>query len=86
MLSLRGKLKQKETVEEDNEKLRAELNELRVKTIEQDKKKAKYKGEIKELQALVSGLQRENKELKSEIAEMGFKGGAAKAAAKKVAK
>ena len=38
------------------------------------------------MQALVSGLQKENKELKSEIAEMGFKGGAAKAAAKKVAK
>ena len=55
-MSLRGKLKMKEQVEEENERLKAEVSELRNKGIEADKKKSKYKGEIKELQAVVSSL------------------------------
>ena len=38
-MSLRGKLKMKESVEEENEKLRAELNEARAKVAEGEKKK-----------------------------------------------
>jgi cbb3-type cytochrome oxidase cytochrome c subunit len=55
-MSLRGKLKMKEQVEEENEKLKAEISELRNKGIEAEKKKTKYKGEVKELQAVVSSL------------------------------
>jgi hypothetical protein len=55
-MSLRGKLKMKEQVEEENERLKAEVAELRNKGIEADKKKSKYKGEIKELQVVVSSL------------------------------
>jgi uncharacterized protein (DUF3084 family) len=72
-MSLRGKLKMKEQVEEENERLKAEVSELRNKGIEAEKKKSKYKGEIKELQAVVSTLQKENKELKGEIAEIAMK-------------
>ena len=64
----------KEQVEEENEKLKAEISDLRNKGIEAEKKKTKYKGEIKELQAVVSSLQKENKELKSEIAEIVMNG------------
>ena len=73
-MSLRGKLKMKEQVEEENERLKAEVSELRNKGIEAEKKKIKYKGELKELQALVNSLQKENKEMKSEIAEGKAKG------------
>jgi hypothetical protein len=41
-MSLRSKLKQKEAVEEENERLKAELNEFRARAIEHEKKKAKY--------------------------------------------
>lgn len=60
----------KEAVEEENERLKAEVSELRNKGIECDKKKTKYKTEVKEIQAIISTLQKENKELKSEIAEL----------------
>lgn len=70
LMSLRGKLKMKEAVEEDNERLKAEVSDLRNKAIECDKKKIKYKSEVKELQAIISSLQKENKELKSENAEL----------------
>ena len=46
----------KESVEEENERLRAELNEARAKAAEGEKKKLKYKGEIKDMQGLVSSL------------------------------
>jgi len=38
-MSLRGKLKMKESVEEENERLKAELNEARGRIVESEKKK-----------------------------------------------
>ena len=64
----------KESVEEENERLKAELNELRGKTIDCEKKTQKYKSEMKELQGQVGSLQKENKSLKDEITELVFNG------------
>ena len=49
-MSLRAKLKLKETVEQENEKLKEELGDLRSKAVANEKKKNKYKDQIKELQ------------------------------------
>lgn len=66
-MSLRGKLKQKEGVEEENDKLRVELNEMRARAIEQDRKRVSMQEEVKLLQGQVSNLQRDNKGLKDEM-------------------
>lgn len=72
LMSLRSKLKQKEAVEEENERLKAELNEFRARAIDHEKKKAKYKAEAGEARAQVEALQKENKGLKEEIGELIF--------------
>ena len=71
-MSLRAKLKQKETVEEENERLKAELAEHRAKALDLEKKKAKYKSEAIDARAQVEALQKENKGLKEEIGELIF--------------
>ena len=48
-MSLRAKLKHKETVEEENAKLREELQELRAKANEHERKRAKAKEEVQDL-------------------------------------
>jgi septal ring factor EnvC (AmiA/AmiB activator) len=74
-MSLRSKLKQKETVEEENERLKAEMHELRALAQERDKKKSKYKAEAIEARTQVEALQKENKALKEEIGELIFGAG-----------
>jgi hypothetical protein len=71
-MSLRSKLKQKEGVEEENERLKAELNEFRARAIEHEKKKVKYKVEAGEARLQVEALEKENKGLKEEIGELIF--------------
>ena len=48
-MSLRGKLKMKEGVEAENEKLKEELNEMRLKFMESEKRKSKYKDEVQDM-------------------------------------
>ena len=50
VMNLRAKLKLKETVEQENEKLKEELGDLRSKAVANEKKKNKYKDQIKELE------------------------------------
>jgi len=52
-MSLRAKLKHKEGVEDENAKLREELQELQAKASEHERKRAKAKEEALELQAQV---------------------------------
>ena len=49
-MSLRAKLKTKENVEEENEKLKGEIAEMRARAVEEEKKKAKHKAIIRDLQ------------------------------------
>jgi len=49
-MNLRAKLKVKESIELENEKLKEELSDIRSKAAENEKKKNKYKDQIKELQ------------------------------------
>jgi cell shape-determining protein MreC len=41
VMSLRGKLKQKESVEDENARLREEIGELRARNVEQEKRRTK---------------------------------------------
>lgn len=72
LLSLRAKLKLKETVEDENERLKLELAELRAKHCDHERSKQKYKSAQIELQTQVEALQKENKGLKEEIGELIF--------------
>ena len=65
-------------MEEDNERLRSELQDLRALAQYRDKKKSKYKAEALEARAQVEALQKENKSLKEEIGELIFGAGASK--------
>ena len=49
IMSLRAKLKIKEGVEADNEKLKEELNEMRQKYLDSEKRKSKYKDEVQDM-------------------------------------
>lgn len=69
-MNLRGKLKQKEGIEVENEKLKLELQEYRQKHLVQEKKKLKYKEQAKDMQVANEKLVREVKSLKEEIGEM----------------
>jgi cell shape-determining protein MreC len=53
-MSLRAKLKTKESVEEENEKLKGEIAELRARAVEEEKKKTKHKALIRDLQAQIA--------------------------------
>eukprot|EP00347_Sterkiella_histriomuscorum_P023291 403335210 len=70
IMSLRGKLKMKEGVETENEKLREELNEMRQKFMDSEKRKQKYKEQVEDLQVANDRLAKENKGLKEEIGEL----------------
>jgi hypothetical protein len=56
VMSLRGKLKQKESVEDENARLREEIGELRARNVEQEKRRTKQQEEVRELQALVESI------------------------------
>eukprot|EP00347_Sterkiella_histriomuscorum_P002869 403366482 len=70
IMSLRGKLKMKEGVETENDKLREELNEMRQKFMDSEKRKQKYKEQVEDLQVANDRLTKENKGLKEEIGEL----------------
>ncbi|CDW81937.1 UNKNOWN [Stylonychia lemnae] len=70
IMSLRGKLKMKETVEQENEKLKEELAQIRSKMMESEKKKLQYKEQVQEYQLFNEKLLKENKGLKEEIGEL----------------
>lgn len=69
-MNLRAKLKVKESIELENEKLKEELSDIRSKAAENEKKKNKYKDQIKELQLQNERLMKDNKGLKEEIGEL----------------
>ena len=69
-MSLRAKLKSKEAIEEENAKLKEEVQELRARASEHERKKVKAKEEMQELQQLLNQLQRDNKGLKEELSEI----------------
>jgi len=48
-MSLRGKLKQKEEVESENDRLRKELNEYKAKFIDSQKKQFKFQEQNRDL-------------------------------------
>lgn len=84
-MSLKAKLKSKEAVDEENARLREEVAALRQKNSEHEKKRTKHQDEVKELQALVAALQKDNKGLKEEIGELVFGSKAMKEVKKKAA-
>ena len=74
-MSLRAKLKQKEAIEEENSRLKEEVQELRAKAAENERKKVISKEEIQNLQGQISGLSKDNRSLKDEILELKSSGG-----------
>jgi regulator of replication initiation timing len=52
-MSLKSKLKQKDSVEEENEALRKEVAELRQRASEMERKKAKASDQTAEMQATI---------------------------------
>ena len=65
-MSLRARLKQKEAIEQENITLKDELNEVKNKFMESEKKNNKYKEHIKEMQQMMDKLLKENKLMKEE--------------------
>lgn len=60
----------KENVEVENQKLKDEINDMKQKMIENEKKKNKYKSQIQELQTINEKFMKDNKALKEEIGEL----------------
>lgn len=69
-MQLRARLKQKETVEAENERLKKELSEFKQKQIDMQKKNVQLTEEVRLLQASLAKSQADKSAVKKELSEL----------------